>query len=96
MTRSATLRYPTVLLLAILTLPASAQDPDGNSIPDTDLRTTADLLRGYSDEELAEARRLIPERPEIPLREAIPRIVTVRGTVYRDRNADGKHDDGDP
>ena len=91
-------RVSYVLLTAVLlsfTLPVTGQDPDGNSIPDTDLRTTADLLRGYNDEELAEAQRSIPERPETPLREAIPRIVTVRGMVYRDRNADGKHDHGE-
>ncbi|MDP7206779.1 MAG: hypothetical protein QGH11_14485, partial [Pirellulaceae bacterium] len=70
-------------MLLGVTLPVTGQAPDGNGIPDTDLRTTADLLRGYSEEELAEAQRSIPQRPEIPLREAIPRIVTVRGLVYR-------------
>ncbi len=96
MTRSAIGLHALALLLALaLALRVSAQDPEGRSIPDTELRTTADLLRGFNDEELAEAQRSIPERPEIPLREAIPRIVTVRGMVYRDGNADGKHDDGD-
>mgnify|MGYP001361007070 CR=1 FL=1 len=96
MTRSAIGLHALVLLLPlVLVFRASAQDPEGRAIPDTELKTTADLLRGYNDAELDEAQRSIPERPEIPLREAIPRIVTVRGMVYRDGNANGKHDGGD-
>jgi outer membrane protein assembly factor BamB len=60
------------------------------------LRATADLLRGFNDEELAEARRTIPERREPPLELPQPRLVMVKGTVYEDRNANGERDADEP
>ena len=91
-----------VLVVALCTwagflAPASAGD-DGPSdkIPDTDLRTTPDLLRGFNDAELEEFNRTIPRRPEPLLRQARPRLVTARGIVFEDRNANGKRDDGEP
>ena len=74
----------------------AGDDGPADAIPDSDLRTTADLLRGFNDAELEEANRKIPRRPEPPLRPARPRLVTATGTVFEDRNANGKRDPGEP
>ena len=74
----------------------AGDDGPPDAIPDSDLRTTADLLRGFNDAELDEANRTIPRRPEPPLRPARPRLVTATGTVFEDRNANGKRDSGEP
>ena len=74
----------------------AGDDGPSDAIPDSDLRTTADLLRGFNDAELDEANRTIPRRPEPPLRPARPRLVTATGTVFEDRNANGKRDPGEP
>lgn len=65
------------------------------AIQDTDLKTTADLLRGYSDRELQEARRTIPRRPEPLLKAARPRLVNVAGRVFVDGNGNGKQEPGE-
>ena len=70
----------------------TSQDP----IEDSDLRTTTDLLRGFSDAELEEARRAIPQRPEPSLGVPRPRLVTVTGNVYEDRNANGTRESDEP
>ena len=71
---------------------ANAQD----TIDDSELRTTIDLLRGFSDKELAEAQRAIPPRREPPLGFARPRLVKATGHVYEDRNANGRRDENEP
>jgi outer membrane protein assembly factor BamB len=80
------------LLLSVAPLPAY-QQPDvietNNNPP---LITTADLLRGFSSEELAEVQKLIPQRPEPPLAEAVPRIATIRGKAFLDANGNGKQE----
>ena len=73
----------------------SADDKPTDAIPDTDLRTTPDLLRGFSEAELQAARRQIPQRPEPKLGTARPRLVTARGTVFEDLDADGQQDPGE-
>ncbi|MFP6700092.1 MAG: hypothetical protein VB861_00015, partial [Planctomycetaceae bacterium] len=74
----------------------AGDDGPPDAIPDTDLRTTSDLLRGFNDAELEEFARQIPRRPEPELRQARPRLVTASGSVYEDRNANGKRDAGEP
>jgi len=74
----------------------AGDDGPPDAIPDTDLRTTADLLRGFNDAELEEASRQIPRRPEPLLRPARPRLVTATGIVFEDRNSNGKRDPGEP
>ena len=80
------------LLLSVTPLLAY-QQPDvietNNNPP---LITTADLLRGFSSEELAEVQKLIPQRPEPPLAEAVPRIATIRGKAFLDANGNGKQE----
>jgi outer membrane protein assembly factor BamB len=65
-------------------------------IADADLRTVADLLRGYSDAELEAARAAVPSREAPPLAEPKPRNVSVRGFVFEDRNGNGRRDAGEP
>ncbi len=55
----------------------------------------ADLLRGYTDEELAAAKRNVPPRPDPPLAAPIARRVHVSGRVYVDANANGVLDAGE-
>jgi len=43
-----------------------------------------------------EFSRTIPRRPEPPLRQARPRMVTATGIVFEDRNTNGKRDAGEP
>ena len=68
-----------------LTCLASAQD----AIDDSELSTAADLLRGFSNEELVAAQRAIPTRREPPLGLARPRMIKATGHVYEDSNANG-------
>ncbi len=73
--------------------------PDGtpqDSIEDSELHTTSDLLRGFSDAELEEARKTIPRRLEPSLGVARPRLVTVSGNVYEDRNGNGTRESDEP
>ena len=83
-----------LLLTSIPALQAHSQNPDtpSEAIDDQPLVTTGDLLRGFSNEELTRVQQLIPQRPEPPLAEAVPRIATIRGTVYLDANENGKQD----
>ena len=74
----------------------AGDDEPSDRIPDTDLRTTPDLLRGFNDSELERFTRAIPRRPEPLLRQARPRLVTATGVVFEDRNANGKRDSGEP
>ena len=71
-----------------LTCLASAQD----AIDDSELSTAADLLRGFSNEELVAAQRAIPTRREPPLGLARPRMIKATGHVYEDSNANGRRD----
>ena len=73
-------------------LVAYQQPAATEQINDPPLVTTADLLRGFSSEELAKVQKLIPQRPEPPLAEAVPRIATIRGKAFLDANANGKQD----
>ena len=83
-----------LLLTSIPALQAHSQTPDtpSEAIDDQPLVTTGDLLRGFSNEELTRVQQLIPQRPEPPLAEAVPRIATIRGTVFLDANENGKQD----
>ncbi len=74
---------------SVLIAPVCAED----AIDDSELRTTIDLLRGFNDKELAEARKAIPPHREPPLGLARPRLVMATGCVYEDRNANGRRDD---
>ena len=65
-------------------------------VADSDLRTVRDLLRGYSEEELAAARKAVPQREEPPMPEPKPRTVRVRGFVFEDRNGNGRRDANEP
>ena len=73
-----------------------ADDRPQDTSDDSDLRTTKDLLSGFNNEELAEARKAIPPRREPSLGLPRPRLVTVTGHVYKDRNANGQRDSGEP
>ena len=75
-----------------LTCLASAQD----AIDDSELSTAADLLRGFSNEELVAAQRAIPTRREPPLGLARPRMIKATGHVYEDSNANGRRDANEP
>jgi len=92
------MRMPSLVVVAILSLmidtrsSAHADDHSSDAIRDSDLRTTVDLLRGFNDEELADAQRAIPPRREPRLGLPRPRLVTVTGRVYEDTNANGKRD----
>ncbi|MEO2023871.1 MAG: hypothetical protein ABGX05_18760, partial [Pirellulaceae bacterium] len=70
---------------------AAAVDPIDN-IDDTPLVTTGDLLRGFSSSELARVQKLIPQHPEPPLAEAVPRIATIRGKAFLDANGNGQQE----
>ena len=94
-------RGPTSVLIAILCvvfgpqcLAFTADDPSQDPIEDSDLRTTADLLRGFSDAELDAAKAAVARRPEPPPGVARPRTVT--GRVYQDRNANGTREPEEP
>ena len=96
-------RGPTSVLIAILCvvfgpqcLAFTADDPSQDPIEDSDLRTTADLLRGFSDAELDAAKAALPRQPEPSLGVARPRTVTVTGHVYQDRNANGTREPEEP
>lgn len=82
------------LISIIVASQAQAQNPvaSDEKIADQPLVTTGDLLRGYSNAELARVQKLIPQRPEPPLAEAVPRIATIRGNVFLDANGNGKQD----
>ncbi len=56
----------------------------------------AELLRGYTDDELAAAKRTIPRTTDPPLGTPIPRRVHVAGRVYVDSNANGALDTTEP
>ena len=58
--------------------------------------TARDYLRGFTDEELAAARKAFPEREDPPHGAPIPRQVKVIGHVFVDANRNGKADDGEP
>ena len=73
-----------------------AEDDPAQAVADTQLTTTGDLLRGYSDRELQQIRQAIPRKPEPPLGVARPRIANVSGTVFDDRNTNGQQDSGEP
>ncbi|MFP6764225.1 MAG: hypothetical protein VB858_11420, partial [Planctomycetaceae bacterium] len=83
----------TVLLTSVV----SAQElPRQEPVADTDLKTTGDLLRGYSDQELSALRLQIPQRPEPELATPRPRLALITGTVFEDRNASGTRDADEP
>ncbi|NQT11915.1 MAG: PQQ-binding-like beta-propeller repeat protein [Planctomycetes bacterium] len=87
------------VLLVVFGLRCLALAADGaprDSIEDSDLRTITDLLRGFSDVELNEARKAIPRRPDPSPGAARPRLVTVSGNVYQDRNANGTRQSDEP
>ena len=67
----------------------AADRPVEDPIDDSDLRTTVDLLRGFSDAELNAAKKAVPRRPEPSPGVARPRVVTATGHVYQDQNANG-------
>lgn len=76
---------------------ARAQDAVPETpVADTALKSTGDLLRGFNDDELAALRKKIPERPEPELGVARPRLASVSGTVFEDRNGNGTRDTGEP
>ena len=96
-------RGPRFVLIGVLWVVFGAQCPalavDGppeDPIDDGDLRTTTDLLRGFSDAELDAAEKAIPRRPEPSPGVARPRAVTVIGHVYQDRNANGAREPDEP
>ena len=97
--RRCNLRFVLIAVLCVVFGPrsfTSADDRPQDTIDDSDLRTTTDLLRGFSDKELAEAMKAIPPRREPPLGLPRPRLVTVAGHVYEDRNVNGKRDSDEP
>jgi len=57
--------------------------------------TARDYLRGFTDEELAAARKAFPEREDPPIGPPIPRQVKVTGHVFVDANRNGKVDGGE-
>ncbi|MDP6555693.1 MAG: PQQ-binding-like beta-propeller repeat protein [Pirellulaceae bacterium] len=73
-----------------------ADDRSRDVIDDSDLHTTKDLLRGFNDKELTDAKRANPPRREPPLGLPRPRLVTVTGRVYEDRNTNGERDADEP
>ncbi|MCP4816601.1 MAG: PQQ-binding-like beta-propeller repeat protein [Planctomycetaceae bacterium] len=82
-----------VLLMAgIPALQAQSQNVPGPVLNEPPLTTTTDLLRGFSSEELAKVQKLIPQRPEPPLAEAVPRIATIQGKAFLDTNGNGKQE----
>jgi outer membrane protein assembly factor BamB len=88
-----------VVLWAVLgaQCPTLAADrPPQDPIDDSDLCTTTDLLRGFSDAELDAAKKAIPRRPEPSPGVARPRVVTVTGYVYQDQNANGTREPEEP
>ena len=96
-------RGPRFVLIGVLWVVFGAQCPalavDGppeDPIDDSDLRTTTDLLRGFSDAELDAAEKAIPRRPEPSPGVARPRAVTVTGHVYQDQNANGAREPDEP
>ena len=90
------IRFQIIALLLAITpaLEIRAQNPadPAREINDQPLDTTVDLLRGFNSAELARVQKLIPQRPEPPLAEPVPRIATIRGTVFLDTNGNGKQD----
>ncbi|MAG94994.1 MAG: hypothetical protein CMJ48_14805, partial [Planctomycetaceae bacterium] len=88
------------LSAALTALFTNAVHGQGRSIEgpvaDTELKSTGDLLRGFDDAELTELRKVIPQRPELKLREASPRLAQVSGSVFEDRNGNGTRDAGEP
>ena len=87
-------RLIALLLACIPALQAHAQNPaePAETINDQPLVTTDDLLRGFSSDELERVQKLIPQRPEPPLAEAVPRIATIRGRAFLDANGNGKQE----
>ena len=81
-----------LLMVGIPALQAQSQNPPGPVLNEPSLTTTTDLLRGFSSAELAEVQKLIPQRPEPTLAEAVPRIATIRGKVFLDNNENGKQE----
>jgi outer membrane protein assembly factor BamB len=69
----------------------STRDP----VTDTKLNSTGDLLRGFDDAELTRLRKMIPEKAELKLREAWPRLAQVSGSVFEDHNGNGTRDVGE-
>ena len=53
-----------------------------DEVPDSDLRMTIYLLRGFNDKKLAESQSTIPPRRTPPLGLSRPRLVTVRGRLF--------------
>jgi outer membrane protein assembly factor BamB len=87
-----------ILFVSVALAPslAPADDLPPDAVDDSDLRSTADLLRGFNDEELAAAQRATPPKREPRLGLPRPRLVTVQGVVFEDRNDDGKRNDDEP
>ena len=83
------------LCLVIATAAPAAEPDAGKVLDDTDLRTTEDLLRGFSSDELAKAERECPQRAEPELPKPVPRKVKVSGRVFLDKNSNGRCDDGE-
>jgi len=54
-----------------------------------------ELLRGFTDEELAAAQRAVPTRSDPGLKPPVPRQVHVTGTVFLDKNQNGARDAGE-
>lgn len=61
-------------------------------ISDSELTTTGDLLRGFSDAERTALKTKIPQRPDPKLGIARPRLAIVYGTVFEDLNSNGVQD----
>ena len=89
--RHAYSRFLLAVILLLTTVPLLAYQEPG-PIDDQPLTTTTDLLRGFSNEELTKVQKLIPQRPEPPLAEAVPRIATIRGKAFLDANGNGKQE----
>ncbi|MBM4045577.1 MAG: hypothetical protein FJ279_10715, partial [Planctomycetes bacterium] len=98
-------RLAAALLVAVLTqavmgVVTVAQQPAALPIPlgpvvRTEATKADDLLRGFTDEELAAAQKAVPERPDPPLGAPVPRKVNVAGMVFVDANQNGRLDAGE-
>ncbi len=86
--------------LLLLPTACSLQPPDQAAEPTlnldrvavTDRTTVRELLRGFTDPELAEAQSALPERPDPPIEAPVGRQVQVRGKVFIDKNENGRVD----
>jgi outer membrane protein assembly factor BamB len=64
--------------------------------PALDVRSAAELLRGYSDEEHAAEARTFPGRPDPAIGRPAPRTIHVTGRVFRDDNRNERPDRAEP